>query len=296
MGLFTKILNLLKSNANFSEIKNNLLLADIDLDTINYIEKELKNKKELKDILKSLIIPWSFIPDKNKKNIFLIIGVNGSGKTTLISKISKYYKDKGYNILVSGADTFRAAAIDQLKHWCEKNKIDFISNIQGADPASVIFDSMTKFLNSNYNILIIDTAGRLQNKEELNQQLKKIDKVIRKKIDEYNKEKYNLPDNKNSIDKKTDSNTIESINYKKILVIDANIGKNSIQQAEIFNNIIGIDSFSITKLDSTAKGGSIYNICKKLNLSLSYVSFGEKIENIITPENPDFIEFLINKI
>lgn len=283
MGLFSKILNLLKSNADFSEIKNNLLLADIDIETINFIEKELKSKKELKDILRNIIKTNNSIISNDKKNILLIIGVNGSGKTTLISKLSYYYKNKGFNILISGADTYRAAAIDQLKHWCEKIKVDFISNIQGADPASVIFDSLTKFFNTNYNLLIIDTAGRLQNKDELNQQLKKIDKVINKKIEQY-------------ISQKKESTDIKEINYKKILVIDANIGKNSLQQTQIFNEIIGIDSFSITKLDSTAKGGTIYSICHKFNIPISFVSFGEKIENLITFDSSDFLDFIINKI
>jgi|YNPMSStandDraft_1061717.scaffolds.fasta_scaffold00384_12 fused signal recognition particle receptor len=279
MGLFSKILELIKGGKDFTEIKNNLILADIDIETINYIESELKKGKDLKIILRTLIKKSDFKLDKENKNIFLIIGVNGSGKTTLISKIANYYKNKNYKILISGADTYRAAAIDQLKHWCDKLKIDFISNIQGADPASVVFDSIDKMFSSNYNLLIIDTAGRLQNKDELNQQLIKIDKIINKKIDNLNSQ-----------------DGFNKFYYHKNLVIDANLGKNSINQAEVFNKIIKIDSFSVTKLDSTAKGGAIYTICKKLSLPISYVSFGEKIELLKTFEDDDFIDFIIEKI
>ncbi|MFN3411640.1 MAG: AAA family ATPase, partial [Exilispira sp.] len=263
MNLFSRLKELFNKNEDIPIFEKNLLLSDFDYSLTKEIIERLKkiNKEDrseaFKNILKEYLIikPYNFL--KDRLNILIIVGVNGAGKTTAISKIANFYKKIGYNIIISAADTYRAAAIEQLNHWAERLNIKIIKQKQGADPAAVVFDSIDSAVVSDkkVNLLIIDTAGRLQNKEELMQQLNKIIKVIEKKKTQY-------------------SNLIE---YRSTLIIDANLGKNSFNQAEIFKKIINIDSIGITKLDSTAKGGAIFSICHLLNLPISFASFGEKI-------------------
>lgn len=283
MNLFAKLKEIFTKSDDIILFEKNLLLSDFDYKiTSEIIEKLKKFSKEeriikLKDILKEYIViePYKFI--KEKLNIVIIVGVNGVGKTTAISKLANFYKNNGFSPLIAAADTFRAAAIEQLAHWAEKLNIDIVKQKQGADPAAVVFDAIEKAANSEnkYNLLIIDTAGRLQNKEELMQQLNKIVKVVDKKINQY-------------------SGKIN--NYTSTLIIDANLGKNSYNQAEIFNKIIKINNIGVTKLDSTAKGGAVFSICHNLKLPLSFACFGEKIEDYIDASNPSFIDLIINKI
>ncbi len=282
MNLFSKLKDLFIKSDDLAAFEKNLLLSDFDYNLTTSIIEKLKkyNKDErvnkLREILNEFLIvkPLSFY--KDKLNILIITGVNGVGKTTAISKIAYFYKNKGFNPILAAADTFRAAAIEQLEHWSERLKIEIVKQNQGSDPASVVYDSIDKAINSDliFNLLIIDTAGRLQNKDELMQQLNKIVKVIEKK--------------------KTQNQ--EKISYNSILVLDANLGKNSFNQAEIFNKIINIDSFGVTKLDSTAKGGAIFSICNLLKIPISFASFGEKIENYLDASDRSFTETLINKI
>jgi len=282
VNLFSKLKDLFIKSDDLAAFEKNLLLSDFDYNLTTSIIEKLKkyNKDErvnkLREILNEFLIvkPLSFY--KDKLNILIITGVNGVGKTTAISKIAYFYKNKGFNPILAAADTFRAAAIEQLEHWSERLKIEIVKQNQGSDPASVVYDSIDKAINSDliFNLLIIDTAGRLQNKDELMQQLNKIVKVIEKK--------------------KTQNQ--EKISYNSILVLDANLGKNSFNQAEIFNKIINIDSFGVTKLDSTAKGGAIFSICNLLKIPISFASFGEKIENYLDASDRSFTETLINKI
>lgn len=282
MNLFSRLKELFSKNDDLNLFEKNLLLSDFDYNLTKEIIENLKkvSKDErpdkLKEILKQYLLIQPFVFDKTKLNIVNVVGVNGVGKTTAISKVVNYYKNKGFSPIIAAADTFRAAAIEQLSHWAEKLSVPIIKQNQGADPAAVVFDTIDKALNveNKYNLLIIDTAGRLQNKEELMQQLNKIVKVIDKKKNQY----------------------IDKITYQSCLIIDANLGKNSFNQAEIFNKIININCIGITKLDSTAKGGVIFSICNNLKLPISFASFGEKIDDYLDSSESSFIDILLNKI
>lgn len=268
MGILEKIKNLFKNKQQENVIENLediLLESDINneivIEIINKLTKE-KNKTEkniiekLKGLLSNYINTKKFTLENNKLNILLIVGINGIGKTSSIAKLANKLKNEGKNILISAADTFRAAAIEQMKIYGDKIGIRIISQNQGSDPSAVIFDSISSAKPKNYDALIIDTAGRLQNKENLIKELQKINNVILKQI------------------KNTD------INYQKILVIDATIGKNANSQAEIFNKAIGIDGIIITKLDSSSRAGTIINISKILEKPIYFTTFGEKLEDI----------------
>lgn len=268
MGILEKIKNLFKSNQQENIIENLediLLESDINneivIDIINKLTKE-KNKNEktiiekLKELLSNYINIKKFTLENNKLNILLIVGINGIGKTSSIAKLANKLKNEGKNILISAADTFRAAAIEQMKVYGEQIGIRIISQNQGSDPSAVIFDSISSAKIKNYDALIIDTAGRLQNKENLIKELQKINNVILKQIKNTN------------------------INYQKILVIDSTIGKNTNSQAEIFNKAIGIDGIIITKLDSSSRAGAIINISKILEKPIYFTTFGEKLEDI----------------
>jgi len=193
VNLFLKLKELFSKNDNLEIFEKNLFLSDFDFNLVQIIIEKLKKiKKEerlekLKEILNEFLILKPFSFDKNNLNILVITGVNGVGKTTAISKIAYYYKNMGFSPILAAADTFRAAAIEQLEHWAEKINIEIVKQKQGADPASVVYDSIDKALNNEkkYNLLIVDTAGRLQNKDELMQQLTKIVKVIEKKKIQY---------------------------------------------------------------------------------------------------------------
>ncbi|WNY66465.1 signal recognition particle-docking protein FtsY [Borreliella lusitaniae] len=268
MGILEKIKNLFKSKKQENIIENLediLLESDINneivIEILNKLTKE-KNKNEetiiekLKELLSDYINTKKFTLENNTLNILLIVGINGIGKTSSIAKLANKLKNEGKNILISAADTFRAAAIEQMKIYGKQIGIKIISQNQGSDPSAVIFDSISSAKLKNYDTLIIDTAGRLQNKENLIKELQKINNVILKQIKNTN------------------------INYKKILVIDSTIGKNTNSQAEIFNKAIEIDGIIITKLDSSSRAGAIINISKILKKPIYFTTFGEKLENI----------------
>ncbi|AEL18264.1 signal recognition particle-docking protein FtsY [Borreliella bissettiae] len=268
MGILEKIKNLFKNKQQENIIENLediLLESDINneivIEIINKLTKE-KNKTEktiiekLKELLSNYINTKKFTLENNKLNILLIVGINGIGKTSSIAKLANKLKNEGKNILISAADTFRAAAIEQMKIYGKQIGIKVISQNQGSDPSAVIFDSISSAKLKNYDALIIDTAGRLQNKENLIKELQKINNVILKQIKNTN------------------------INYQKILVIDSTIGKNANSQAEIFNKAIEIDGIIITKLDSSSRAGTIINISKIIEKPIYFTTFGEKLKDI----------------
>ncbi|QMU98889.1 signal recognition particle-docking protein FtsY [Borrelia sp. A-FGy1] len=270
MSIFIKIKNLFK-NKNKEEIqilenlKDILLEADIKYDivieTIEIIKKaKVKGESEilikLKELFKSYINQEILNLKKGILNILLITGVNGVGKTSSIIKLANKFKNERKNVLIAAADTFRAAAIEQIKIQSEKIGVKVISQKQGSDATAVIFDSISSANAKNYDILIIDTAGRLQNKDNLIKELQKMDNVIKKQISQ-----------------------IEA-SYKKILVIDSTSGKNINNQTEIFNKATEIDGIIATKFDSSAKAGGIINISKLFNKPIYFLTFGEKVEHI----------------
>ena len=222
-------------------------------------ENKIHNEQDLPKLLSYILLQYvksySYTPEKNKNNIFLVLGVNGVGKTTTIAKMANYYKSNfGEKLLLVAGDTFRAAAIDQLKFHGEKLQTRVIANQQGGDSAAVVFDAGESLKKSGGGLAIVDTAGRLHNREDLVRELKKIDRIAQSKADEGC--------------------------YKKIVVLDSTTGQNALRQAEVFSQTIGLDAAVITKYDSTAKGGIAISIGKELNLPVMFICTGEKYPDI----------------
>ncbi len=218
----------------------------------------------LREILKRDLKALEFMPPKDRLNICLVFGVNGVGKTTTIAKLAGYFRglSDGYRVMLSAADTYRAGAIDQLVEWGRRLDVPVVHQQQGADPGAVIFDSIDSARSREMNLLIVDTAGRMHNRQDLIRELKKIDKVVTSKLD-------------------------ENTGYDKILVIDATTGQNAIQQVEIFHDAVGIDHAILAKYDSTAKGGIVFAVTKQFGIPFSFVGIGEKIGDI-KPFDIDF--------
>lgn len=268
----------------FEQLSDTLIEGDIGAKTALHIEDELRTicKKEKlnseKDILNSLykiILPYvktcEFIPEKNKVSIYLVLGVNGVGKTTTIAKMAYYYKNK-YNIpiILAAGDTFRAAAIEQLKFHGEKNDVRVVAHQHGGDPAAVIFDAGDAAAAADGGLVLADTAGRLHNKDNLIRELQKIDRIAKTKASE------NC--------------------YKKILVLDATTGQNGLRQAEVFHNAIGIDAIVLTKYDSTAKGGIAIAAGKEFSLPVLFAGTGEKYEDLISFSAERYVKEFIGQI
>ena len=201
----------------------------------------------------------------NSLNIYFIVGVNGAGKTTLIGKLANRFKLQGKRVLVAAGDTFRAAAEEQLDIWSKRAGADIVRN-DGADPASVVYDAIQKAKNENYDIILVDTAGRLQNKFNLMQELSKIKSVI-------------------------DKNAPESLR-ESILVLDANTGQNGLSQAKVFTECVNLTSVALTKLDGSAKGGIIIAIAKEMNLPVKLIGVGEKMEDLKDFNASEFVKAL----
>ena len=232
-----------------SEIKNIISQEKINpnLDSIQEINKILKNY--IISVMKPLE-KKEFFNKKNNLNVILVSGVNGSGKTTTIGKMGKLFKQNNSKVVFSASDTFRAAAIEQLENWASKIRVDLIKSTAGSDPASVAYKAIEHAKNNNFDQLIIDTAGRLQNKKNLMDEYKKIASVV-KKID-------------------------ETAPHEVILVLDATSGQNIINQVEEFNKIIPLTGLIMTKLDGTAKGGILIALSKKYKLPIIGLGLGEK--------------------
>ena len=200
-------------------------------------------------------------------NLYFVVGVNGAGKTTLIGKLANRFKVQGKKVLVAAGDTFRAAAEEQLDIWSKRAGADIVRN-DGADPASVVFDAIKKAKNEKYDVILIDTAGRLQNKFNLMQELTKIKSVI-------------------------DKNAPESLR-ESILVLDANTGQNGLSQAKVFTECVNLTCVALTKLDGSAKGGIIIAISKEMNLPVKLIGIGEKIEDLKDFNSDDFVRALFD--
>ena len=280
LSTFTKI-----DEELFEELEEVLIMADIGVETtmniIDNLKKRVKKEKTTEpQVIKDMLVDEitailsegaEFNENYNiqKPTIMLVIGVNGVGKTTTIGKLSNIYKENGNNVLLAAADTFRAAAIDQLKVWGERANIDVISHEENSDPAAVIFDAVNAAKNRNIDILICDTAGRLHNKKNLMQELKKISKVIDREYPEANKEVY--------------------------LVLDATTGQNAMQQAKLFKEVANITGIILTKLDGTAKGGIVIAIKSELNIPVKYIGVGESINDLQEFNAKDFASALFGK-
>lgn len=209
--------------------------------------------------------PYS-IPPARKPHAIMVIGVNGVGKTTTIGKLAYNYRQAGKNVLIGAADTFRAAANEQLEIWAERAGVEIIRQIPGADPAAVAFDALQAARSRGTDVLIIDTAGRLHTKINLMDELKKIKRVLQKQD--------------------------PLIPHEVLLVLDASTGQNAIQQARQFTNAVGVTGIIVTKLDGTAKGGVVLAICNELNIPVRYIGVGERIEDLQPFDRKAFVDAL----
>lgn len=246
----------------FEELEETLIMADIGVETSLYIINEVKNivknekitdVEEIKNVI-TRVITEIMEKDYNKfelitPSVILVIGVNGVGKTTSIGKLTNYFKSQGKSVILAAADTFRAAAIEQLEVWGERNSVSVIKHQENSDPAAVIFDAIKASKARNADILICDTAGRLHNKKNLMEELKKIYRIISREYDR--------------------------ANIEVLLVLDATTGQNALQQAKLFSEITDITGLILTKLDGTAKGGVIISIKNELNIPVRFIGVGE---------------------
>ncbi|WP_208443460.1 signal recognition particle-docking protein FtsY [Pantoea agglomerans] len=265
----------------FDELEEQLLIADVGVDTTRRIITHLTqqaNRKQLRDaealygLLKaemaSILAKVDAPLDVSGKTPFVIlmVGVNGVGKTTTIGKLARQYQAEGKSVMLAAGDTFRAAAVEQLQVWGQRNNIPVIAQHTGADSASVIFDAIQAAKSRGVDVLIADTAGRLQNKSHLMEELKKITRVM-KKLD-------------------------DSAPHEVMLTLDASTGQNAVSQARLFNEAVGVTGIALTKLDGTAKGGVIFSVADQFGIPIRYIGVGEGIEDLRPFKAEDFIEAL----
>jgi fused signal recognition particle receptor len=266
----------------YEELEEILIMADLGINTTGAIIEDLKRKvkenkikepKECKELLIQSIMDQMKVTEaayefENRKSIVLLIGVNGVGKTTSVGKLAGQLKDKGKKILVAAADTFRAAAIEQLTEWANRAGVEIIAQQEGSDPAAVIYDAVTAAKARNTDVLICDTAGRLHNKKNLMEELKKIDRVIDREYPDAFRE--------------------------TLVVLDGTTGQNALAQAKQFNEVADITGIILTKLDGTAKGGIAIAIQSELGIPIKYIGIGEHIDDLQKFNAEDFVNALFN--
>ena len=288
MGLFDKIkkLNIFSGLFSvdedfFEELEENLILSDMGMDTTmeaveelrdRVKERKLKDPEEVKACLREILVEMLDVGDttlhlEDKPAVILMIGVNGVGKTTTIGKLANVLKKEGNRVLLAAGDTFRAAAADQLTIWADRAKVDIIKHGEGSDPAAVVFDAMNAARARKSDVVLVDTAGRLHNKQNLMNELNKISRVIDREGNTSSKE--------------------------VLLVLDATTGQNGLIQAKQFGESAGITGIVLTKLDGTAKGGIVLAIAKELGVPVKYVGLGEGIDDLQPFDPVAFAEALV---
>lgn len=285
-GIFGKIDSMLKSFTKidkelFEELEEILIMGDVGVKTSEYICDELKAKvkkdgikdpNEIRGLLSSIISDMlrggQNLNISTKPSVILVIGVNGVGKTTTIGKMAAELKSRGNQVILAAADTFRAAAIDQLNIWADRAGVDIVKQNEGSDPAAVVFDAISAAKSRGADVIICDTAGRLHNKKNLMGELEKINRIIDRELPNADKE--------------------------VLLVLDATTGQNAINQAREFKKVTGITGIVLTKLDGTARGGVVLAIKNDLDIPVKYIGVGEGIDDL-QPFNPDeFTEALFS--
>lgn len=301
MGFFEKIKNGLKKTKDsmvkqvesvinsftkidedfFEELEETLIMSDIGVKTSTHICDILRDKiKEtgetnpenikqmLKDIILQILGETDTINLNDKPSIILVIGVNGAGKTTTIGKLAANFKADGKKVILGAADTFRAAAIEQLEVWANRAGVDMIKHKEGADPAAVVYDTITAGKARGCDAIICDTAGRLHNKKNLMDELSKIARIVDRECEDYNKE--------------------------VLLVLDATTGQNGVNQARLFKEAAGITGIVLTKLDGTAKGGIVIAIKDDIGLPVKYICVGEQIDDLQPFVPEEFVNALFD--
>ena len=265
------------------ELEETLLIADVGMKTTTFILEDLKKDvaqnriRENDEVLQHLkgrmikVLSQNTKPiqfSTNKPLVILMVGINGSGKTTTIGKLAQKWKKEGKKVLLAAGDTFRAAAIDQLQVWADRADINCISQKSGADPSAVAYDAVQAAIARNMDVVLIDTAGRLQTNQNLMEELKKVKRVIGKVL-------LGAP-------------------HETLLVLDATLGQNSISQAKHFHEALELDGFVMTKLDGTAKGGVLLNLSGELKLPIHFIGVGEKVEDLQAFDSKSFVDALIS--
>ena len=283
-ALFGQIDDLLKNFVKvdedlLEELEEVLICADVGINASEMIIDELREQikdgrlkekeqvtETLRNILEGMIGAGEPLNLSTKPSVILVIGVNGVGKTTSIGKISNQLRKQGKKVIVAAADTFRAAAIDQLAVWCERAKVELIRQNEGSDPAAVVFDACHAAKNKNADVLIIDTAGRLHNKTNLMNELAKINRVIDRELPGAARE--------------------------NLLVLDATTGQNAISQAKEFKNAAALTGLILNKMDGTAKGGIVISIRQELNIPVKFIGVGEKLDDMQEFDQKEFVSAL----
>ena len=302
MGFFEKLKNGLKKTSNaisgrvndvfssfvkvdeelFEELEEALIMADLGMDTAERLIEELRYRvthkyltdgRAVKQELLAVIADALNASDSKMKldtvpSVILVIGVNGVGKTTSIGKMAAYYRSQGKHVLLAAADTFRAAAIDQLGIWADRAGVDIIKHQEGSDPAAVIFDACNAARARGTDVLICDTAGRLHNKKNLMAELEKIGRVI--------------------------SRELPGCSRENLLVLDATTGQNAVSQAQLFSEVSDITGIVLTKLDGTAKGGIVRSICSEKGIPVKFIGVGEGIDDLQPFDADEFAKALFD--
>ncbi|NLO09393.1 MAG: signal recognition particle-docking protein FtsY [Clostridiales bacterium] len=267
----------------YEELEETLIMADLGVNTTNAILDNLRAKvkeEKIKDpiecrehlinsIKEQMSVKAADYDFENKKSIILVMGVNGVGKTTTVGKLAGQLREEGKKVILAAADTFRAAAIEQLTQWAHRANVDIISGKEGSDPAAVIYDAVTAFKSRKADILICDTAGRLHNKKNLMEELRKINRIIEREA----------PD----------------CHLETLVVLDGTTGQNALAQAREFNEVADLSGIVLTKLDGTAKGGIAIAIQSELSIPVKYIGIGEQIDDLQKFNASDFVNALFQK-
>lgn len=265
-----------KATISKDDLENILLEADVEYDLVEIILRELYQENITREQLRSkLLATLSYaqntLPENpDKPTVSLIIGVNGAGKTTTIAKLAQHHLNNGERVILGAGDTFRAAAIEQLTRWADKLDVPIISSRQGHDPSAVAYDTIESAKARGFEQVIIDTAGRLHTQTNLGNELKKIVRIC-------DKAHSGAP-------------------HRKILILDGTQGSSAIAQAKAFNEMVGVDGIIITKLDGTAKGGSVFSIAYALSLPILYIGVGEQPEHLIPFDKYEFVDGILDAI
>jgi fused signal recognition particle receptor len=259
---------------SLDQLEETLILADIGIDTVEKALDVIKNNKKNNFIQEVESYLISVLPENindeeyfSKPMVILMVGVNGTGKTTSCAKLAKYYKTQGKKVLMIAADTYRAAAVDQLKVWSNRLNVEMIYNESSNQPSSVLFDGLTAAKSQKSDIIIVDTAGRLQTSKNLMSELEKMYRLAKKNF--------------------------SSFNINSLITIDASLGQNSLIQAKDFNSIINLDGAILTKMDGTAKGGIVFPLYNESNISVKFIGTGEDLNDLYKFNRNEYIQSIL---